>query len=268
MTRRFVVAIGVSIFIGLVAARPADAQTQTTSYTVDQLQTYCAQNHGSFFDNVDNAEYSCQLHDGASIQCSTFTFGAFGGAQTTIFCTAYPPKFHLPNVTVDYLGLQTLAGEQVVAGQVGTVLGQVTAILAGQTQIVSAVNGAQQTCTAPDLAPVPQPAVAGPQGFCRMSEDGKLQVLVVDQGGAAAGGSMTRVVFSTSQGPMTVDVATSALAGTGGSELVGFAIPETCTGATPGTCDFSIGVDAASTVPESNETNNTVAGTCVITRLQ
>ena len=49
----------------------------------------------------------------------------------------------------------------------------------------------------------------------------------------------------------------------GGSQLLEFPVPANCvSAATFGTCDFTIGVDVTNAVSESNEANNTAAGTC------
>jgi len=134
---------------------------------------------------------------------------------------------------------------------------------------VTSIKDQAAVCSAPDLLVLPIPGVAGPRGFCQLSEEGKLQVRAYNQGSAETdtAGTLTRVVFTTSSGSVesppldTVDPNTSPLSA-GGSQLLEFAIPSDCTGGAFGSCDFSIGVDALNTLGESDEGNNTVAGSC------
>jgi hypothetical protein len=109
----------------------------------------------------------------------------------------------------------------------------------------------------PDLVPLPQPAVTGPEGYCQLSADlTKLQVVVFNQG-KDSGASTTRVEFANNP---PVDIPTPALAA-GTSTILEIPIPAGCADASLN-CHFTIGVDSANVVSESNETNNNAAGVC------
>jgi hypothetical protein len=129
------------------------------------------------------------------------------------------------------------------------------------------VQGEENICAAPDLVPLPLPG----GGFCRIDAQGKLHVVVHNQGGAAAGPSQTLVVFRTASGEQDLFVDTDPLAGFTGTDLA-IDIPDGCFGGFFGAddnnvCKFQILVDAkigsaVGAVLESNELNNTAAGAC------
>jgi CARDB len=109
------------------------------------------------------------------------------------------------------------------------------------------------TLVLPDLLPVP-----GPEGhFCRVV-NGRLVVTVRNQGTAPAAATVTEVDYL--QGTRE-SVATPAL-GVGAAADVSFAIPAGFPGTTGN--PFRITADKAATEVESNETNNVVAGNCVV----
>ncbi|HZT78449.1 MAG TPA: CARDB domain-containing protein [Vicinamibacterales bacterium] len=231
------------------------------SLRYDSLQGWCNENGGFFWaDDSSLKTYGCIFDDGSYIVC-TQNAGKAPSCEEGQPVPFFPAPKH--PVTQQLLNdeKEALIAVQSDTTTLNNVATQVAAILASQKEIASAVNGVQQSCSTADLLPLPMPAVAGPTGYCRMGSDGKLQVLVYNQGGSAAGATTTRVTFNTTTGPMAVDAPTSALTASGGSEVVEFTIPGNCTGNTG--CEFSIGVDATNLVPESNESNNTVAGTCV-----
>ncbi len=106
-------------------------------------------------------------------------------------------------------------------------------------------------CKKADLVPVP-----GPQGFCKVA-DGKLVVTVKNQGEGNAAASATQVDFGT---PNPSTIPTPAIPAGSSVDLPGIAIPGACYHPD---CSFTIKVDSGSTVPETNETNNTGSGTCI-----
>ena len=106
----------------------------------------------------------------------------------------------------------------------------------------------------PDLVPVPLPGVALPGGFCSENKEGRLSVLVKNQGTVDAPPSRTTVQF----GEMVLTATTPALP-VGDSTAVLFDIPRTCI---QPDCHFQIAVDADHQANESNEWNNTVEGVC------
>jgi len=106
----------------------------------------------------------------------------------------------------------------------------------------------------PDLVPVPLPGVALPGGFCSENKDGRLSVLVKNQGTVDAPSSVTAVQFGT-----TVLTASTRAVPPGDSTAVLFDIPRACF---KPDCHFRITIDADHQVNESNEWNNTVEGVC------
>ena len=137
-------------------------------------------------------------------------------------------------------------------------------IRASTLEIFEVIDGLELQCTTPDLLPLPQPGIPEPYGFCQFTDDGDLVVRVHNQGGAASGPSTTRVTFL---GTSTVvsEQATPGLSPFGGSANLIFDMPESCFPTTGGDtqCHFTISVDHANVVGESNEANNTAAGICV-----
>jgi len=118
----------------------------------------------------------------------------------------------------------------------------------GRTCVIRAaigrcVNGA---CRAADLAP----SIANPCG---------LVVTVKNQGNLNAPASITRVSFSTSRGPITVDLTTPALGVGAAVDLGPIDIPGACFDPN---CDFTVTVDINKNVSESSEVNNSTAGIC------
>jgi len=108
----------------------------------------------------------------------------------------------------------------------------------------------------PDLVPVnPNPA-AGPNGFCKRDQQGRLLVTVRNQGAAPAGGSQTMVKISAGA-PAVVN--TPALAA-GTPTVLPVPFPNGCF---QPDCSFKITVDSAGQVNESNEGNNTSDGLCL-----
>jgi hypothetical protein len=109
-----------------------------------------------------------------------------------------------------------------------------------------------------DLVPLPRtPGSTDPLDFCQSTGPNAFDVYVANQGTVPAPASTTHVDFANSGG---VDMPTPALA-PGGSAIVHFAIPATCFDAS-NKCSFTIVVDSANVVTESNETNNSAAGLC------
>lgn len=108
-----------------------------------------------------------------------------------------------------------------------------------------------------DLVPLPTPASTGPQGFCRRNDQGQLLVTIYNQGVGVAGATKTRVVFANAS---PADVDTPAITAGSSAEVV-VNIPGACFNAS-NNCSFTLGVDATSVAPESNEINNNAAGIC------
>lgn len=102
----------------------------------------------------------------------------------------------------------------------------------------------------------PRPSV-GPLGFCDRGADGKLAIHVRNRGTVTASASQSRVTFLTS------------------GTSVSHSLPQIQPGSTaaytvdiPGTCfdpdcEFKIEVDIGGTVPEADETNNSVVAWCI-----
>ena len=106
----------------------------------------------------------------------------------------------------------------------------------------------------PDLLPVP-----GPEGhFCRIA-NGRLVVTVRNQGTAAAAATVTEVDYL--QG--TRESAPTPALAVGASVDVSFAVPAGFLNG-EGNHPLRITADKAATEAESNETNNVVAGNCLV----
>jgi hypothetical protein len=112
-----------------------------------------------------------------------------------------------------------------------------------RTTVGRCVNG---ICRAADLVP----SISSP---CR------LVVTVRNQGDLNAPSSVTRVSFSTSKGPITVDLNTPPLGVGEAVDLGPINIPGVCFNPD---CDFTVTVDINKVVPESNEENNSAVGIC------
>jgi len=109
---------------------------------------------------------------------------------------------------------------------------------------------------APDLIPVRAP---GNPTFCERHE-GLVLAYVKNQGNAAAGRSAVRIRFSVGTNLYhEAETATGPIS-PGDTHVVGFTVPEDCG---PSDCHFTITVDALNEVPESDESNNSVNGTCI-----
>ena len=109
----------------------------------------------------------------------------------------------------------------------------------------------------PDLVPINPNPDDGPEGVCRKDDQGRLIVMVGNQGDEDAPRSVTRVVFSPG-GSFNLD--TPPIEAGDSVELPPFAIPADCFDS--GDCEFQIIVDATNQVVESEEGNNTLSGKC------
>ena len=100
----------------------------------------------------------------------------------------------------------------------------------------------------------------GASAACRTDDSGNLLIGVNNQGAGNAGASVTRVVFTTSGGPVTTDMPTPALAAGSPPVDVTFAIPGGCY---ISNCVFTSTVNATGTVTESSTANNSAPGLCL-----
>ena len=91
-------------------------------------------------------------------------------------------------------------------------------------------------------------------GYCKLV-NAKLRVTIRNQGGGAAGASLTKVTFSPGG---AVELATPAVAAHA-AVTVDFTIPSACWNSD---CDFTIQVDSGGQVAETDEGNNSVSGVC------
>jgi len=186
--------------------------------------------------------------------------------------TETTPTTSNPNRTaID--GLVTLKELQNLDSKISNLTSQVSSLVTGQSTLISLVGDVQALCSLSDLVPLARPLATGgtqtiirePGDVCQRDSEGRLIFRVHNQGGIDAPASTTRVFFgcpnATCTGPTQVDVATPALPGFSGVELV-VPIPNSCFSTTTLKCDFKIGVDAGEAVTEANEANNTTAGVC------
>jgi hypothetical protein len=114
-----------------------------------------------------------------------------------------------------------------------------------------------------DLIPEPPPGpseVPGPGVVaCRTDSSGNLLIGVRNLGPGDAGGSTTRVVFTSVAPPATTDAVTPAIA-SGNVTDVPFAIPGSCYSPN---CNFTVTVNVTGAVSESSTANNGAVGTCL-----
>jgi len=222
--------------------------------TYSDLSSWCKENGGFFFaDDESLTTYGCMLDDGTLVVCTSTDAGPTCDVE---HAHGVAGRLHSILVAQGHLLKSQTALSDLVSNAVKSTLAAVVSVAAQVSELQNAVK--------PDLLPLGLPAVVGPPAYCRKTPDGAaLQVVVYNQGGAPAGASTTRVTFATASGPLTVDMATPALTGPGGSNTLQFEIPVNCTGSSDLSCDFAIGVDALNQLVESNKSNNTVAGTCV-----
>lgn len=143
------------------------------------------------------------------------------------------------------------------------VLRVLTDLVALQEAVLQQVSGLELQCTTPDLVPLPLPGYLAndPNGYCRLDADGKLHVIVRNQGGGAAIASKTSVYFRIDGvgNVQQVTADTVPIAGFSETEVV-FDVPPECPAV--GLCLFKISVDDAAKVSETNEPNNVVVGQC------
>ena len=161
-----------------------------------------------------------------------------------------------------------------VNGQLDGILANLGHLLTGLDDIVVKLDGLigvvdpiKETCTKPDLVPLPVPG----GGFCRVDSQGRLHVLVRNQGGGGAVATTTSVLFRTPSGTggafcgagcAEKDIATQVLAGFSGIDLP-MDIPAGCFDADL-KCQFKIAVNSTNAeTTESDYTNNNAAGECI-----
>jgi hypothetical protein len=277
----FAVAVGV-----LLSSHAAEAQVELTQkYTPDQLQAFCAANHGTYSPPpfpytglAPNDTYSCLLPSRTQISCGLLDLvdggGGFFGSLNFIYDNCVqgqlgPAPFSGLVVNAELLSSeqQIASAQQGISGQLQTLSTAVQSILAGQTALTQQVSNLQAQCTLPDLVPLP----VGAAGLSRCDGTTQLHIFVDNQGGGAAPASATQVYFRVpagSEGALPcgsgcaeVDAPTVNLPGFAGVDLT-VAIPSVCYGI-DNICQFKIMVDGLLTVLESNESNNTGAGQCV-----
>ena len=262
--RRMSYAVGPLVLLStLVLGLPAASAIKSHTCSHGELDTKdakaCVKNTENFVLCTDTAGKFCCHYDGDTQVCESITRGANLGGRPTLSGILIEQQQILTNLNNLTGQVQSLiSGQTSAQGALASLRTDVAGIKAG----IGVIQGDVALCSAPNLEPVPLPGVAGPQGFCRLNADGtKLQVLVANPGSAETDttGTVTRVVFTTTSGPVQVpspDVVNTSPLDAGGSQLVEFNIPENWTG------DFGIGVDATNLVAETNEADNTVAGRC------
>jgi len=96
-------------------------------------------------------------------------------------------------------------------------------------------------------------------GYCNVDDSNNLIVYVENQGEADALTSMVQVQFDCIGGVQEFSASVGTLA-VGETKSVSFATPSACPHPD---CSFTITVDSGGDILESDETNNTVGGTCV-----
>jgi hypothetical protein len=109
----------------------------------------------------------------------------------------------------------------------------------------------------PDLLPVNPNPGAGPEGYCKTDNEGRLLITVKNQGTAEAPPSITKVSFSSD---VFHEVDTPEIRPEQEVSLTTPTIPDDCFGSTG--CEFQIIVDARNQVVEFDKANNTVSGKC------
>ena len=153
--------------------------------------------------------------------------------------------------------------ESELAAAVAKLLVVVNDIKVSQDLLVKELSGLELACSVPDLLPLPKPGTTDAFGFCRLDAQGRLEVVVHNQGGGVAAPSKTTVDFHTASAPGFLEVTQDT------PQIVGFAeahlffdFPPDCVGGVDSNCEFKIFIDDTEIVPESNESNNRVLGKC------
>jgi hypothetical protein len=143
------------------------------------------------------------------------------------------------------------------------VLKALSDVLALQNAVLKQVSDLELQCTRPELVPLALPGYVAndPSSYCRLDAEGKLHVIVRNQGGGAAIASKTSVYFRIESGGNVQQVTadTVPIAGFADTEVV-FDVPPECPAV--GLCLFKISVDDSGLVAETNESNNVVVGQC------
>jgi hypothetical protein len=231
------------------------------------LDILCQCNGCEYFPPILNSISCCNFPDGKAICCDSKT-DKCAPATTPLDVK----KASISRNSVD--NIVTTTQLQRLDSQLSNLSSQVASLLQGQNTLASLVGDVQALCSLSDLVPLArplatpgtaQPIVREPGDVCQRDANGNLVFRVHNQGGIDAPASTTRVFFgcpnATCTGPTQVDVATPALLGFSGVELV-VPIPNSCFSTTTLKCDFTIGVDVAEAVTEANEANNATSGVC------
>ena len=257
MRARSAMALMVLLATAQLAAAARDKNSQ---FTPAQLEGFCNEKGGTWFAPSAEGVYACLLPDGTLISC--------GGLGAFLGCTAtrLGGKFDLKQ-QVAVAGLS----DRSVAIKLDELAGQVAALLDGQRQLTARLAALQSpSCVEPDLLPLPSPGAAGPTGFCRRDEQGRLHVFVTNPvAGTSVAASTTRVTFDcvdpsacASRSPIVVDHPTPALTGPDGVAEFVLDIPPGCFDPATNECAFAIVVDVAGVITESDESNDRADGVC------
>jgi len=259
--KRLLTTLGVFLIsLSVINIREAVSQQQVDRSGLDIL---CAQPGDTYSACSKSGVSTCITAKGDSIVCDC----------KTEVCTKNEGG-NKPNAKGDGVrGLVELKFLDIIRNEVNNLTSQMSSLLTGQSTISNQLGDVQALCSLSDLVPLARPLATGgtqtiirePGDVCQRDSEGRLIFRVHNQGGIDAPASTTRVFFgcpnATCTGPTQVDVATPALPGFSGVELV-VPIPNSCFSTTTLKCDFTIGVDVAEAVIEANETNNTTAGVC------
>ncbi len=182
-------------------------------------------------------------------------------AVLAIGCLAVPGAWAAEKARTD-AGDKDKKESKELEASVAKLLVLVNDLKISQDLLIQELSGLQLACTVPDLLPLPKPGTTDAGGFCRLDADGRLQVLVHNQGGGTASPSKTTVDFHIASAPGFLEVTQDT------PQIVGFArtflsfdFPADCVGV-DSNCEFKIFVDDTEVVAESNESNNRVLGKC------
>ena len=264
MKRSLITLAVLLIALSIINIREALSAPPTQVVDKSGLDIYCNAAGGEYHFVPQSNVSVCLLPDGTILACNITS----GKCSKSEFATRNPNP---SSKAIE--DLVTLKFLQAIDIKLNNLASQVSTLATGQNTITSLVGDVQALCSLSDLVPLARPLATGgtqtiirePGDVCQRDSEGRLIFRVHNQGGIDAPASSTRVFFgcpnATCTGPTQVDVATPALPGFSGVELV-VPIPNSCFSTTTLKCDFTIGVDVAEAVTEANEANNTTAGVC------
>ena len=206
---------------------------------------------------------SLPLQCSYSLSANSVSIDSTGG-QRTVGVTTSPTCAWAAQNFVDWITvLQPASG--IGAGTVVLTVAPNPGAPRSATVVIAGLPFVVNQGVVASVQPLPDLIPYAATDFCQYVS-GTLQLNARNQGGSAAGSSLTRVIFDL-RGPAGaefVDTVTPAIAA-GSTVPVHVNIPTSCrnvSNSNPTPCDLVITVDSGGSVTESNESNNAVTASC------